>query len=63
MITNPIQIRRRTSLPVMATLLSLFLGPLAEEAARSLRPISRNHVSMWRWVQRLGLISGPSALT
>jgi hypothetical protein len=30
MITNPIQIRRRTPLPVMATLLSLFLGPLAE---------------------------------
>ncbi len=60
MTTNPIQIRRRTPLPVMAhAVYQYFSGPSLRRAARSLRPImSRSHASMWRWVQRLGPILG-----
>ncbi|MFP3208507.1 MAG: DDE-type integrase/transposase/recombinase, partial [Nitrososphaeria archaeon] len=60
MSTNPIQIRRRTPLPVMAYAVYLyFSGPSPGRAARALRPIaSRSHASMWRWVQRLGPILG-----
>jgi len=59
--TNPIQIRRRTPLPVMAyaVYLSLFSGHSLRGASKSLRLImSRSHVSIWRWVQRLGPILG-----
>ena len=56
MTTNPIQIRRRTPLPVMAYAVYLhFSGLSLRRAARALRLImSRSHASMWRWVQRLG---------
>jgi len=56
MTTNPIQIRRRTPLPVMAcAVYPYFSGLSLRRAARSLRLIaSRSHVSIWRWVQRLG---------
>ncbi|MFP3285560.1 MAG: hypothetical protein RXP89_06170 [Nitrososphaeria archaeon] len=60
MTTNPIQIRRRTPLPVMAYAVYLhFSGLSLRRAARSLRPIvSRSHVPIGRWVQRLGPILG-----
>ncbi|MFP3401759.1 MAG: hypothetical protein RXP91_05805 [Nitrososphaeria archaeon] len=60
MTTNPIQIRRRTPLPVMAHAVYLYFSGLSpRRAARSLRPIvSRSHASIWRWVQRLGTILG-----
>jgi transposase-like protein len=63
MTTNPIQIRRRTPLPVMAYAVYLYFSGLSlRRAARSLRLIvSRSHVLIWRWVQRLGPPSGPSA--
>jgi transposase-like protein len=56
MTTNPIQIRRRTPLPVMAYAVYLhFSGLSLRRAARALRLIaSRSHASMWRWAQRLG---------
>ncbi|MFP3308685.1 MAG: hypothetical protein RXP27_03670 [Nitrososphaeria archaeon] len=49
MSTNPLQIRRRTPLPVMAYAVYLyFSGPSLRRAARALRPImSRSHVSIW----------------
>jgi len=60
MTTNPIQIRRRTPLPVMAYAVHPYFSGLSlRRAARSLRSIvSRSHASMWRWVQRLGPILG-----
>jgi len=62
MITNPIQIRRRTPLPVMAYAVYLYHSnvnmPL-RYAARSLRSvIVRSHASTWRWMQRLGPVLG-----
>ncbi|MFP3209823.1 MAG: hypothetical protein RXR82_09135 [Nitrososphaeria archaeon] len=56
MTTNPIQIRRRTPLPVMAHAVYLYFSGLSlRRAARSLRSvIVRSYTSMWRWVQRLG---------
>ena len=58
MTADPIQIRRRTPLPVMAYAVYLHFSNVnmsLRYAARSLRPIiSRSHVSIWRWVQRLG---------
>jgi putative transposase len=56
MTADPIQIRRRTPLPVMAYAVYLhFSGLSLRRAARALRLIiSRSHVSIWRWVQRLG---------
>jgi len=52
--TNPIQIRRRTPLPVMAyAVYPYFSGHSPRRASKSLRLImSRSHVSIWRWVQR-----------
>jgi len=60
MTTNPIQIRRRTPLPVMAhAVYPYFSGLSLRRAVRALRLImSRSHVSIWRWVQRLGPILG-----
>ncbi|MFP3235701.1 MAG: hypothetical protein RXR74_04815 [Nitrososphaeria archaeon] len=60
MSTNPIQIRRRTPLPVMAYAVYLYFSDLSlRRAARSLRLImSRSHASMWRWAQGLGPILG-----
>ena len=60
MIPNPVQIRRRTPLPVMAYAVYLYFSGLSlRRAARSLRSIvSRSHASIWRWVQRLGPILG-----
>ena len=59
MSTNPIQIRRRTPLPVMAhAVYPYFSGPSLRRAARSLRPISRSHAPMWGWAQGLGPILG-----
>ncbi|MFP3264034.1 MAG: hypothetical protein RXQ62_06400 [Nitrososphaeria archaeon] len=59
MTTNPIQIRRRTPLPVMAHAVYLYFSGLSlRRAARFLRPISRSQVSIWRWAQRLGSILG-----
>ncbi|MFP3235036.1 MAG: hypothetical protein RXR74_01130 [Nitrososphaeria archaeon] len=56
MTTNPIQIRRRTPLPVMAYAVYLYFSGLSlRRAARALRLIaSRSHASMRRWAQRLG---------
>ncbi|MFP3138290.1 MAG: hypothetical protein RXS42_08785 [Nitrososphaeria archaeon] len=64
MSTNPIQIRRRTPLPVMAHAVYLyFSGPSLRRAARSLRNvIVRGHVSIWRWAQRLGPILGSARI-
>jgi len=51
--TNLIQIRRRTPLPVMAYAVYLYFS------GHSLRlTMSRSHVSIWRWVQRLGPVLG-----
>ncbi|MFP3138064.1 MAG: hypothetical protein RXS42_07585 [Nitrososphaeria archaeon] len=60
MTTNPIQIRRRTPLPVMAyAVYPYFSGLSLRRAARALRLImSRSRVSIWRWAQRLGPILG-----
>jgi transposase-like protein len=60
MITNPIQIRRRTPLPVMAYAVYLYYSNMSlRYAARSLRSvIVRSYTSIWRWVQRLGPILG-----
>jgi Transposase and inactivated derivatives len=57
---NPIQIRRRTSLPVIVYAIYLyFSGHSLRRASKSLRlTISRSHVSIWRWVQRLGPVLG-----
>ncbi|MFP3308637.1 MAG: hypothetical protein RXP27_03410 [Nitrososphaeria archaeon] len=58
MSTNPIRIRR-TPLPAMAyAVYPYFSGPSLRRAARSLRPVSRSHVSIWRWARRLGPILG-----
>ena len=58
--TNHIQIRRRTPLPVMAYAVYLyFSGHSLRRASKSLRlTMSRSHVSIWRWVQRLGPVLG-----
>jgi len=55
MIPNPTQIMR-TPLPVMAYAVYLyFSGHSLRRASKSLRLImSRSHVSIWRWVRRLG---------
>jgi len=60
MTADPIQIRRRTPLPVMAHAVHPYFSGLSlRRAAKSLRHIiSRSHVSIWRWVQRLGPILG-----
>jgi len=60
MSTNHIQIRRRTPLPVMAyAVYPYFSGLSLRRASKSLRLImSRSHVSIWRWVQRLGPVLG-----
>jgi hypothetical protein len=60
MTADPIRIRGRIPLPVMAYAVYLyFSGPSLRRAARSLRLIaSGSHVSIWRWVQRLGPILG-----
>ena len=58
MITNPIQIRRRTPLPVMAYAVYPYYSNVnmsLRYAARSLRSvIVRSHTSIWRCVQGLG---------
>jgi len=58
--TNPIQIRRWTPLPVIAyAVYPYFSGHSLRHASKSLRPImSRSHVSIWRWVQKLGPVLG-----
>jgi hypothetical protein len=50
MTTNPIQIRRRTPLPVMAYAVYLYFSGLSlRRAARALRLImSRSHASIWK---------------
>ena len=60
MSTNPIQIRRRTPLPVMAYAVYLYYSNMSlRYAARSLRSvIVRSYTSIWRWVQRLGPVLG-----
>jgi putative transposase len=60
MTADPIQIRRRTPLPVMAYAVYLYFSGLSlRRAARALRLImSRSHTSMWRWVRRLGPVLG-----
>ncbi|MFP3283643.1 MAG: DDE-type integrase/transposase/recombinase, partial [Nitrososphaeria archaeon] len=60
MITNPIQIRRRTPLPVMAYAVYPYYPNMSlRYAAKSLRSvIVRSYTSIWRWVQRLGPVLG-----
>jgi len=60
MIPNPIQIRRRTSLLIMAyAVYPYFSGHYLRRTSKSLGLImSRSHVSIWRWVQRLGPVLG-----
>ncbi|MFP3263280.1 MAG: hypothetical protein RXQ62_02265 [Nitrososphaeria archaeon] len=62
MTADPIQIRRRTPLPVMAYAVYLYhsnVNMSLRYAARSLRSvIVRSYTSIWRWVQRLGPILG-----
>jgi transposase-like protein len=59
MTADPIQIRRRTPLPVMAYAVYLYFSGLSlRRAARPLRLIVRSHASIWRWAQRLGPILG-----
>jgi len=60
MITNSIQIRRRTPLPVMAYAVYLYYSNMSlRYAAKSLRNvIVRSYTSIWRWVQRLGPVLG-----
>jgi putative transposase len=60
MTANPIQIRRRTPLPVMAYAVYLYYSNMSlRYAARSLRSvIVRSYTSIWRWVQRLGPVLG-----
>jgi len=60
MSTNPIQIRRRTPLPVMAYAVYLYYSNMSlRYAAKSLRSvIVRSYTSIWRCVQRLGPVLG-----
>ena len=60
MSTNPIQIRRRTPLPVMAYAVYLYYSNMSlRYAAKSLRNvIVRSYTSIWRWVQGLGSVLG-----
>ncbi|MFP3283384.1 MAG: hypothetical protein RXP97_04820, partial [Nitrososphaeria archaeon] len=60
MSTNPIQIRRRTPLPVMAYAVYPYYPNMSlRYAAKSLRSvIVRSYTSIWRWVQRLGPVLG-----
>ena len=59
MTANHIQIRR-SPLPVMAyAVYPYFPGHSLRRASKSLRlTMSRSHVSIWRWVQRLGPVLG-----